>query len=362
MKRKKMDREDQRQLVLDVAAVIAEKGVYGIRMGDLINEIKVNHNEIDTIYLKNTIIRVLLKKCLGNIIQGEKAQARYVIDSLDIAVKLINDYFDRGMTPLEMWRLIKDICEYINSKDESCYIEEVADEFGVEMEFIDRVNSELTKYNIGFDFYKQTHRGTKVKVNENAMSVINGMITDLDSKYSTKPISTKKDETKGEEVKLKVLDEETRRRIQLRLVEIIYQKDSMSQGEISRVYFKMYGDNLKYSVIESMLKRVPGIGHKSDQYWIKDIKEAIFSIDPFKSRVKIEIAVKKGISIEYSNMKKTLELPDYDIYILEDDNSYDLIIQLLDLIVSGVSVSESVRDTVMSIVMENMKTGKKVLL
>ena len=340
MKKKKMDREDQRQLVLDVAAVIAEKGVYGIRMGDLVNEMKVNHNEIDTIYLKNTIIRVLLKKCLGNIIQGEKAQARYIIDSLDIAVKLINDYFDRGMTPLEMWRLIKDICEYINSKDESCYIEEVADEFGVEMEFIDKVNSELTKYAVGFDFYKQTHRGTKVKVNENAMSVINNMITDLESKEPVKS-SPRKDSTK---------------------VEIIYQKDSMSQGEISRIYFKMYGDNLKYSVIESMLKKVPGIGHKSDQYWIKDIKDAVFSIDPFKSRVKLEIAVKKGMSVEYSNMKKTLELTDYDIYILEDDNSYDLIIQLLDLIVSGVSVNESIREIVMSIVIENMKTGKKVLL
>ena len=361
MKKKKMDREDQRQLVLDVAAVIAEKGVYGIRMGDLVNEMKVNHNEINTIYLKNTIIKVLLKKCLGNIIQGEKAQARYIIDSLDIAVKLINDYFDRGMTPLEMWRLIKDICEYINSKDESCYIEEVADEFGIEMEFIDKVNSELTKYAVGFDFYKQTHRGTKVKVNENAMSVINNMITDLESKEPVKS-SPRKDSTKGEDVKLKVLDEETRRRIQLRLVEIIYQKDSMSQGEISRIYFKMYGDNLKYSVIESMLKKVPGIGHKSDQYWIKDIKDAVFSIDPFKSRVKLEIAVKKGMSVGYSNMKKTLELTDYDVYILEDDNSYDLIIQLLDLIVSGVSVNESIREIVMSIVIENMKTGKKVLL
>ena len=49
-------------------------------------------------------------------------------------------------------------------------------------------------------------------------------------------------------------------------------------------------------------------------------------------------------------------------YILEDDNSYDLIIQLLDLIVSGVSVNESIREIVMSIVIENMKTGKKVLL
>lgn len=360
MKKRKMDREDQRQLVLDVAAIIAEKGVYGIRMGDLVNEMKVNHDGIDIIYLKNTIIRVLLKKCLGNIIQGEKAQARYMIDDLDIAIKLINDYFDRGMTPLEMWKLIKDICEYINDKEESCYIEEVADEFGVEMEFIDKVNSELTKYAVGFDFYKQTHRGTKVRVNENAMSVIDGMISDLESK-EPKP-SPKKDESEGKDIKLKVLDEETRRRMQLRLIEIIYQKDSMSQGEISRIYFKMYGDNLKYPVIESMLKKIPGIGHKNDQYWIKDIKDAIFSIDPFKSRVKVEVAVKKGMDVKYSNMKKTLELTDHDIYMLEDDNSYDLITQLLDLILSGASVNESIREVVMSTVIENMKTGKKVLL
>lgn len=355
----KMSLEDERQIMLDIALVISNYGTDGASMGEIQEEIEKKHQGINVANL----VKVKLSKCLGKISKGERRWVKYIIDDLDVACQLINQYYDSGMTEYELWNLRKSICEYI-IENPGVTTEKICDEFSIEDQFLDEMNSELVKYNVGLNFYKSTNKGTKVRIdNEMTIPCLNGIIEDVRKKESPKHPS-KVESTEESSRKLSRMDPLMKKKIQSRLVEIIYSKDRMSTYDISKRYIKIYKEDMKYQTIDSMMSGVPGVGHSKDgYYWIKDINESMNYVDPIKGLVDLEIVSKDSIDLEkYPNIKFSREFEGLKIYKLKCRNEYSVILDIFDLILSGVSIDTEVREKVIDIVKNNLKAGDKYLL
>lgn len=344
--------ESKRQMVLDAAQIIASYGTNGVAIGELVNKLNYDLNER---YIK-TVVKTVLIASLGknNVLRGERRGARYVIDDLDMAVKLINDHFDRSMNSLQLWELYADVADYI-SKTPAVTDRMVAEEFGVEPEFLDSMNSALLEYGTELEFYKITSNGTKLRLTSNTLTVIQGKINDLTPKVD-----------KVEKVKKLIpLPEDKRKMLQERLLNVIYY---LNLGEtdiriIAKVYEDRFKETIKFPTIHSLMDKVPGVKRFGESYQVTDIHTAIGYINPIKANVKIDVAVKKGTDVSaYKNLRYSRELGDYDMYILEDKNSYDIIIQILDLILMGASIDPIIVKRVRDIVSANMSSGHKTLL
>lgn len=72
---------------------------------------------------------------------------------------------------------------------------------------------------------------------------------------------------------------------------------------------------------------------------------------------------KKSLDLDkFKSIKFSREIDGLKIYKMKCSNNYESVIELLDLIVEGVSIDSEIVDRVMKIVKENMKSGNKFLL
>lgn len=345
-----VDSEQKRQLVLDLAKVIADSGDEGVSLNELV--LGVN-SDFDNNYVIGVIRRDLVA-CLGKITRGERRWSRYYIDDLDIAVKLINDHFDRKMNDLQLWELYADIAEYI--KDTPAVTDKmVTEEFGIDLEVLDKMNSDLVEYGSNLDFHKLTANGTKVRLGDNTLTVIDARINALKPKCDKVKVEEKKN--------LIPLPEDQKRMIQERILHIIYYFNKISIKDIAAEYKVRFNEDLKFLTIRSFMDKMPGIYHYNEVYQVKDINAALEHINPIKSIIRIDVALKSGTDVSaYKNMRYSRTLGDYDIYILEDKTSYNVVTQVLDLILIGASIDSKIVDQVKNILKINMSIGHKIIL
>jgi hypothetical protein len=369
-----LTKEDKRQICLDLSQVIHEAGEDGLSKSEIFEKFEGNEEYSQSMYVEVLLTDFL--DCLGknNVRRGERRWTRYVVDSQETAESIINDYFDSRMNELDKWELYKDICSYIHENG-VVLDTEVSEHFTIELERIYEMNSELIKLNmnVGLDPFNKNSQGTKLRLFDGTLSEILSKIEKLkieeneklNRKKSESARNSKMDKKDAKDNKHIIpMDPKTKRIVQRNLLEIIYSdpKSSMTYSKISYEYRQRMGAGIQYNSIDSMLKGVPGVKLHKDYYEVTNIVEALEYVDPLRSKVRIEVGMRKGIKVEYTNMRFSRELGEYNIYILEDDNKYELYIQILDLLLMGASIDEHVTTKVRHAVTSNMSRGMKSIL
>lgn len=374
----RLSNEDKRHICLDFVDEICKAGPDGISKLDLINKVtKLNEgryfiDDYEPVFDKEYISAI----GKNNAKKGERRWTRYIIDDQSIAEKLVNDYFDDRMTELDKWILYREIAKFVDSKEHKVASEsEVIENFCIELSVLVEMNTQLTLLNVPLDYPEGSKNG-KFKLSDHTLAVINNKIAELESEEAKKAANEKrknlelarkaKKEGKGNPDRngnLLPLDPKEKKKIQLKLVELIYEAGQpVTSRQLSASYQYKYGHAVRYNTVESFLKNIPGIGFKNDQYRVNDLNQALSYLNPLRSRVRFEVVVSSGVVIDYKNMAFSRSIGVYDIYILDDINSYDLYIQILELMLIGASIDSSITDKVKKAMIDNMKCGKKSIL
>lgn len=378
----KLSNEDKRQVCLDLIEEICKAGSEGIAKSELLNKMKSKEG-----YSIDVYENVLLNEYVGaigknNATKGVRRWTRYVLDDQSIAEGLVNDYFDSRMTELDRWILYRDIAEFVDGKEYKVASEaEVMGNFCIQLPVLVEMNAQLTLMNAPLDYPEGSKNG-KFKLSEHTMAVINAKITELEAEKALKvrderrknlelarASKLKKNQKEVDVSHLKPLDSETRKKIQLRLVNIIYSapKSKLEISGISFNYHNTYGENIKYNAIESMMKNIPGVSRSKDLYKVDDITKSMLYLDPIRAKVKIDVVFERNTINEmelkrYENMRFSRSIGGCDIYMLEDWNTYDLYIQLMNLLLMGASIDKVYAEKVKSVMVTNMSIGKKSIL
>jgi hypothetical protein len=331
----------------------------------------------------DSVLRNEYIKAIGKHIAtiGNKRSTKYVMDDQVTGEELVNNYFDGSMTELDQWLLYKDIAEFIESGDNGVRLDkEIINEFRIELELLNEMNSNLIVFNsdAALDPFNENSQGIKYRLKELTMNVIQNKVNELEEleakklreekhKQLEKARASRWDKKSEDNKNLIPLDPETKKQIQLKLVELIYSDpDSrMNQSKIAFDYQRACGNNIKYSAIESMLRNVPGVSKNKDSYEVKNITEAIKYLDPFKAKVRIEVIFRDGTDDMvkyYKNMRLSRSIGEYKVYVLEDWNTYDLYTQIIQLMLNGASIDKSYTEKVSIMMLSNMKEGKKSIL
>lgn len=354
--------ESMRQLVLDIVQIISSYGEDGASISSIISDItKSGKSENLSSEDLKKLIKTELPKSLGKISIGERRLTKYVIDDLDVACQLVNEFYDKGMTKYDSWRLRLDVFNYI-LKNPGITTNKVCEEFSIDPSFLDSFNSDLIGYGTsGIDFYKDTNSGTKMRIKDDDKSKITGVINcALDE--SKPKVKESHHKPKEDDTKLVKLNDDQKKNIQYRIVSIIYRKNWISESEISKIYYREYKENLKYPVIKSMMRNVPGVIMKGDEYHC-EISEALSVVFPSKVAVSIEFVTNKEINISnWNNIRLSRIFNGIYIYKIEGKNNYDLIPEVLELITLGASFDKKISDRVLEIVKNSLKSGDKYIL
>ena len=138
---------------------------------EIVNTMKTKYNLPEGMIIR--ILRKELPKSVGNCLIGSKRYAKYVIDNLDVAVQLVNSYYDSLMTDAEKYQLYSDIVKFIHEGNHR--IKVIMNEFMIQEDTLDKINQTLLLYNQSLDFYKIG----KVRVSEDSYVRILGILRSL---------------------------------------------------------------------------------------------------------------------------------------------------------------------------------------
>lgn len=336
---------DKRFFILKVAGIIASTGKDGISISEIMNELADTH-EISTSdnYLRE-IVRSELKNCLGNITVGSRRWTKYIIDSYEVAIEMINSYYLSIYTEAERWGLYNQIADYIRLND--LKVTDLKSYFLISDNEIDRMNSELAEYAGELEFTKN-----KVKLGRNTLGVIRGKLRELTVESPKPEASPEVDTPKG--------DDELDVNISFSIIECLI-THSLSEKDIHEMLKEVTIPRL--SIELAKLRKLSYIGFDNSNRWYLKDQDALKKIAPELATIKLAVAVRDTAVLDGLTIDSLLNLNGYKMCTITCDNSINTVFKLYDLITSNqAEFDQSVREYIIKLVKDMAIKERKFLI